>query len=85
MTDYFQKTQEIFSFIKNREKLKLRLQSKANKSKYNFNFFLDELTSDDKEKLRVLTREIERKIKNCKQLHSANIIWKGLYYEWVNI
>ena len=82
MTDYFQKTQEIFNFIKNREKLKLRLQSKANKSIYLL-IKLDELTLEDKEKLRALTREVDRKIKNCKQQHGENIVWKGLYYEWV--
>lgn len=33
LTDYFQKTKEIIEMIKVREKFKLRLQQKANKSK----------------------------------------------------
>ena len=33
LTDYFQKSQDTFQMINNREKLKSKLQSKANKSK----------------------------------------------------
>lgn len=33
LTDYFQRSQIIYALIKNREKLKCKLQSKANKSK----------------------------------------------------
>jgi hypothetical protein len=38
LTDYYQRTNTIFQLIKDREKLKVRLQNKSNKSKYPFNF-----------------------------------------------
>ena len=71
--------------IKNREKLKCKLQSKANKSKkWNWFIIIGELTPEDKEKFKISTKEVEKNIRTFKQTNLMNIVWKGLYYEWVS-
>ncbi len=81
LTDYFQKAQEVYNFIKTREKLNTKLQVKANKCR--IYYYIDELTTDDKEKFSLFTKELEKKIRMFKQAYSMEVVWKGLYYEWV--
>ena len=82
LTSYFQSTKEAFQLITNREKLKVRMQSKSNKSTYNL-FKLDELTFDDKQKFRMLTLQVEKMNKLIKDKNNYYIVWKGLQYDWV--
>ncbi len=46
--------------------------------------FLDELTPEDKERFKIATKEVEKNIRTFKQTNLMNIVWKGLYYEWVS-
>ena len=73
LTNYFQITEIIFSQIKKREKLKSKLQIKANKN---------ELLSCDREELDHLTKNIESMINSFKQKYKGlDIIWKGIKYQ----
>jgi hypothetical protein len=48
------------------------------------NLILDELTTDDKQKFYLFTKEVESKIKLFKRNFNIDVIWKGLHYDWVN-
>jgi len=72
--------------IKNREKNKIKLQIKSNRSNITFFYFkiiLDELSFEDKQRFKNLTTDIYRKIKAFKDLHQFSIVWRGLEYQCV--
>ena len=74
LTEYYQISEEIFKMIKQRESIKLKLQTKLNRN---------EILPDDRNGLDEITKDIEERIKNFKITYkNLDIVWKGIRYEW---
>ena len=86
--DYISKTKHIFNEIRNREKAKLRLLNKINKSNlkllniYLFIYFIiDLLTNNDNKGFEIMTNKIIKLIKEFEQQYKLSIVWKGIRYK----
>jgi hypothetical protein len=81
LTDYYHKAGAVVQAVREREKLKIRLQAKSGKSIFVVN--LDMLTSQDRESFDKNTNSLLGKIQQFKDKHKLNVLWKGVYYDWV--
>lgn len=78
LTNYYRLVEKVISLINNREKFKVKLQAKANKSKDGNT--LDTISKSDTDYFKDISISLLSKIKDLERDANVIVLWRGVNY-----